>query len=61
MKVGDLVKNIHGLVPYSLGIVIEISEPQLTNPNACPYRVQWISNKMKPAWMAERWLEVIND
>ncbi len=61
MKVGDLVKNIHGLVPYSLGIVIEISEPQLTNPNACPYRVQWINNKMKPAWMAERWLEVIND
>tara|TARA_A100001391_G_C4988760_1_gene257482 strand:+ start:182 stop:367 length:186 start_codon:yes stop_codon:yes gene_type:complete len=61
VKVGDLVKNIHGLVPYSLGIVIEISEPQLTNPNACPYRVQWINNKMKPAWMAERWLEVIND
>ena len=61
MKVGDLVKNIHGLVPYSLGIVIEISAPQLTNPNACPYRVQWINNKMKPAWMAERWLEVIND
>ena len=61
MKVGDLVKNLHGLVPYSLGIVIEISEPQLTNPNACPYKVQWIDNKMKPAWMAERWLEVISD
>ena len=61
MKVGDLVKNIHGLVPASFGIVIEISEPQLTNPNACPYRVHWINNKLGPAWMAERWLEVIND
>ena len=61
MKVGDLVKNLHGLVPTSMGIVVEISTPQLTNPNACPYKVHWFDSAREPAWMAERWLEVISD
>ena len=63
MKVGDLVKNLHGLVPTSMGIVVEISTPQ-SNPWAspdCPYKVHWFDSTREPAWMAERWLEVISD
>tara|TARA_Y100000114_G_scaffold146910_1_gene158121 strand:- start:668 stop:850 length:183 start_codon:yes stop_codon:yes gene_type:complete len=60
VKVGDLVKNLHGLLPVSVGIVIEISEPQLTNPNACPYMVHWFDGT-KPAWMRADWLEIISD
>jgi len=60
VKVGDLVKNLHGLVPVSMGIVIEISEPQLTNPNACPYKVHWFDG-VRPGWMRADWLEVISD
>ena len=58
MKVGDLVKNIHGLYPTNLGIIIKISKPQLTNPNACPYRVHWFDELERP-WMQANWLEKI--
>jgi hypothetical protein len=61
VKVGDLVRNIHAIFPNGLGIITEISAPQLTNPNACPYMVHWIDTNKEPGWMAERWLEVIND
>ncbi len=60
MKVGDLVKNIHGLYPANLGIIIEISKAQLTNPNACPYRVHWFEN-YEPSWMRDNWLERIDE
>ena len=61
MKVGDLVKNLHALAPVATGIVVEINTPQLTNPDACPYKVHWFDSACEPAWMAERWLEVISD
>ena len=61
MQVGDLVKNIHGLYPANLGIIIEISKPQLTNPNACPYRVHWFEEKIEPAWMRANWLEIYSE
>ena len=60
MKVGDLVKNIHGLYPANMGIIIEISKPQLSNPNACPYRVYWFDRahlRANALWMREDWLE----
>ena len=57
LKVGDLVKNIHGLYPANMGIIIEISKPQLKNPNACPYRVHWFDG-YEPAWMRADWMEV---
>ena len=60
MKTGDLVKNIHALSPAGVGIIIEISKPQLTNPNACPYRVYWFDG-YDPAWMSARWLESLNE
>ena len=60
MKVGDLVKNVHSVYPDVWGIILEISKPQLTNPNACPYKVQWF-DKLKPRWMNEQWLEVISE
>ena len=41
MKVGDLVRNVHALYPAGIGIIIEVSTPQLKNPNACPYKVHW--------------------
>jgi len=59
MKVGDLVKNIHGLYPANLGIIIKISKPQLTNPNACPYRVHWFEG-YEPAWMRADWMEIFS-
>ena len=59
LKVGDLVKNIHGLYPANLGIIIEISKPQLTNPHGCPYRVHWFDG-YEPAWMRADWMEIFN-
>ena len=61
MKVGDLVKNIHALYPAGMGIIVEISKPQLTNPNACPYRVHWFDHGYEPAWMRADWLEIPNE
>ena len=60
MKVGDLVKNIHGLYPTNLGIIIKISKPQLTNPSASPYRVYWLDGQ-DTAWMQANWLERLDD
>ena len=60
MKVGDLVKNIHGLYPANLGIIIEIAKPQLCNPNACPYRVHWFDG-YEPAWMRPDWMEIFSE
>ena len=60
MKVGDLVKNIHGLYPAILGIIIEISKPQLTNSNACPYRIHWFETGYEDAWMPAAWLEILD-
>ena len=61
MKVGDLVKNIHGLYPANMGIIVEVSEPQLKNPNACPYRVHWVEYGYEAAWMRANWLERIDE
>ena len=61
MKVGDLVKNIHALYPAGLGIIIEISKPQLTNPNACPYRIHWFEIGHEDAWMRADWLEILGE
>mgnify|MGYP003113896898 CR=1 FL=1 len=64
MKVGDLVNNTHALDRSGLGLIVEISKPQLTNPNACPYRVQWINPPPGcPAfsWNSAAWLELIDD
>ena len=61
LKVGDLVKNIHALYPAGMGIIIEISKPQLTNPNACPYKVHWFEYGYEPAWMRASWLEIPNE
>ena len=60
MQVGDLVKNIHALYPAGLGLIIEISKPQLANPNACPYRVHWFDGP-EPAWMRKSWLEILGE
>jgi hypothetical protein len=60
VKVGDLVKNIHGLYPVNLGIIVEISKMQLANPNACPYRVHWLQPGYEAAWMRADWLEKLN-
>jgi len=61
MKVGDLVKNIHGLYPANMGIIVEVSEPQLKNSNACPYRVHWFEHGYESAWMRATWLEKIDE
>ena len=61
LKVGDLVKNIHALYPAGMGIIIEISKPQLTNPLACPYKVHWFEHGYDPAWMRAGWLEIPNE
>ena len=61
MKIGDLVKNIHGLYPVNMGIIVEISKSRLTNTNACPYKVHWFENGYEPAWMRANWLEVLNE
>ena len=56
MKVGDLVKNIHGLYPKNTGIIIEVCEAVKPNPNSCPYKVHWF-NGYEPAWMRADWME----
>ena len=61
LKVGDLVKTIHALYPAGMGIIIEVSKPQLTNPNACPYKVHWFEHGYDPAWMRAGWLEIPNE
>jgi len=61
VKVGDLIKNIYGLYPANLGIIIEISKPQLANPNACPYRVHWFEAGHEDAWMNAAWLEILDE
>ena len=64
MQVGDLVKNNHVLDHNSLGIIVEVSKPQLTNPNACPYRVRWFNVPRGCAdysWNSERWLEILDE
>ncbi len=58
MKVGDLVQNIHGLYPFNMGLIIEISKPQLSNPHGCPYRVCWF-NDYEASWMREDWLKLL--
>ena len=60
MKVGDLVKNIHSLYPAGMGIIVDVSKPQLSNPNACPYRVYWFDD-YEPAWMSGKWLEILDE
>ena len=60
MQVGDLVKNIHHLDRANMGIIIEVSKPQLTNPNACPYRVHWFDG-YEPVWMRDDWMEKVDD
>tara|TARA_B100000287_G_scaffold13730_1_gene13914 strand:+ start:34009 stop:34191 length:183 start_codon:yes stop_codon:yes gene_type:complete len=59
MKVGDLVKNIHGLYPANLGIIVEVMPPQLKNLAACPYKVHWFDG-YEPAWMRADWLEIFS-
>mgnify|MGYP005993109147 FL=1 len=59
MKVGDLVKNIHGLYPANMGIIIEVCEEVKSNPNSCPYRVHWFDG-YEPAWMRADWMEMIS-
>ena len=61
MKVGDLVKNIHGLYPANLGIIVEVMPRQLKNLAACPYKVHWFEHGYEPAWMRANWLEKVND
>ena len=64
MKVGDLVKNIHALDFDGLGIIIEVSKPQLTNPNGCPYKVHWLNvpdARFGYTWNSGRWLEKMNE
>jgi hypothetical protein len=66
MKVGDLVRNIHALYPAGMGIIIEVSKPQLKNPNACPYRVHWFDygygdgSRFEASWMRSTWIEKID-
>mgnify|MGYP001185855640 CR=1 FL=1 len=65
MKVGDLVRNVHALYPAGIGIIIEVSTPQLKNPNACPYKVHWFDygyrevSRFEPCWMRGNWIEKI--
>ena len=59
MQVGDLVKNIHGLYPMNMGLILEISKPQLSNPHGCPYRVCWFNTGYEATWMRGDWLEVL--
>lgn len=61
MKVGDLVKNIHGLYPANMGIIVEVIEPQLKNLAACPYKVHWFEYGYEAAWMRANWLEKIDE
>ena len=56
MKVGDLVKNIHSLYFKNLGIILEVSKPQLENPHARPYRVHWFDDT-ETVWMRADRLE----
>ncbi|MAG26538.1 hypothetical protein CMI47_13405 [Candidatus Pacearchaeota archaeon] len=64
MKVGDLVNNTHALDQGYLGIIIEVSKAQLSNPNGCPYKVHWFNPPEfvgDYSWNNERWLEKINE
>ncbi len=65
MKVGDLVKNIHALDFDGLGIIIEVSKPQLANPNGCPYKVYWHNapgvGRFDCTWNNGKWLEKTNE
>ena len=66
MKVGDLVRSLHALDSAELGVILEISEPQLTNPNACPYKIHWFVvnggvSPHEPSWNRGSWLEVVNE
>ena len=61
MKIGDLVKNLHGLYSAETGIIIEISKPQLANPNASPYRIHWFEAGHEDAWMRADWLEKLDE
>ena len=67
MKVGDLVRSLHALDSHvELGVILEISEPQLTNPNACPYKIYWFAvnggvSPYEPSWNRDSWLEVIDE
>ena len=55
MKVGDLVKNLHALVPVATGIVVEINTPQLTNPDACPKFTGLIAFASRLGWPSVGW------
>ena len=64
MKVGDLVRSLHALDSVGLGVILEISEPQLINPNACPYKIHWFTDNggvssYEPSWNRGSWLEVV--
>ena len=68
MKVGDLVKNIHALDFDGLGIIIEVSKPQLSKTNGCPYKVHWLGNaawlssaRVDCTWNSSKWLEKISE
>ena len=68
MKVGDLVRSLHALDSAELGVILEISEPQLTNPNACPYKIHWFvvngdinRHPTLVSWNRDSWLEVVNE
>jgi len=64
LKVGDLVNNTHALDRSCLGIIVEVSKPQLTNPNGCPYKISWFNPPEfigDYSWNSDRWLEVLNE
>jgi len=60
MQVGDLVKNIHGLYPANMGIIIEVCEEVKPNPNSCPYKVHWLGRGPR-GWMRADWMEKVDD
>lgn len=63
MKTGDLVINTFALDRNYLGIIIEVSKAQLTNPNGCPYKVHWFDPPKSVddyTWNNERWLEKVS-
>jgi hypothetical protein len=45
LKVGDLVKNIHALDPAGMGIIIEISKPQLMTLTLAPTENIGLNNR----------------
>ena len=61
-SIGDLVSYCPAdHYPRSLGIIIEISKPQLANPNASPYRIHWFEAGHEDAWMRADWLEKLDE